>query len=283
MFSPVSRTTVSPPSLLYLSFQTSFSHLIVLTSLHVLLFSSVQRIIDDLLDFTKSETGQLHVGLVRHVHLQDKLRRLFAIFKAPMQHANISHQSHWHCIDQHNSNPPLETVLLEFLEQKARMPSDIDPHLLSGPSALYVVPTQPKHRRGSGLASTRINIPTGSPKTQRQLHRVSSIDEHDTLFPVTVVADGARVRQLLLNLIDNAVKFARGYIQLDVWCEKVTEIPNQATVRFDVSDDGCGINPAHLAEIFQPFVQIGDQKPQSFSHSNVSGVGLGLAICVSVE
>ena len=78
-----------------------------------------------------------------------------------------------------------------------------------------------------------------------------------------VRTDGGKLRQILLNLIGNAVKFSdRGTV--DVAVEQV-----QDRVHITVSDQGPGIPPDRLEEIFEPFTQL--------SLVNVAGTGLGLA------
>lgn len=81
-------------------------------------------------------------------------------------------------------------------------------------------------------------------------------------------ADARRVRQVLVNLLGNAVKFTGpgGRIGLDVQC-----IDGQ--VAFEIWDTGIGIEPQNLPRLFQPFVQLDD----SLSRLH-SGTGLGLAL-----
>ena len=81
-----------------------------------------------------------------------------------------------------------------------------------------------------------------------------------------VRADERRLRQVLLNLLGNAVKFSeRGEVRLALTAQA-------DRVRFEVRDQGPGIDPAGLAKLFQPFGQAGD------ATSRARGVGLGLAI-----
>jgi len=89
--------------------------------------------------------------------------------------------------------------------------------------------------------------------------------------PVRVLADGRRLRQVLINLLGNAVKFTdRGEVRLTV---RVThKSGDHVHLRFEVHDSGAGIAPADLARVFQPFEQAGDKRYRA------SGTGLGLAI-----
>ena len=86
--------------------------------------------------------------------------------------------------------------------------------------------------------------------------------------PARVWADERRLRQVLLNLLDNAVKFtAAGEVTLRVWA------PSPSRLAFEVADTGDGLNEAQIARLFRPFEQLGDAQCRS------QGTGLGLVIC----
>lgn len=100
--------------------------------------------------------------------------------------------------------------------------------------------------------------------------------EADELLPVGFLADEKRLRQILLNLLGNAVKFTQqGRVTLKV--ERLSDerdygpLPT-STIRFEVSDSGVGMSPEALEKIFLPFEQVGN------SQSRAEGTGLGLAI-----
>ncbi|WP_141608939.1 response regulator [Litorilinea aerophila] len=89
---------------------------------------------------------------------------------------------------------------------------------------------------------------------------------------VSVRGDPVRLRQVLLNLVGNAVKFTEeGGVAIRV--EPVRRQGQQLTVRFTVIDTGIGIDPARLPELFQPFNQLDPSTSRRFG-----GTGLGLAI-----
>jgi signal transduction histidine kinase/HPt (histidine-containing phosphotransfer) domain-containing protein len=90
-----------------------------------------------------------------------------------------------------------------------------------------------------------------------------------------VIGDQARVRQVLINLLGNAVKFTTvGEVVLTVRLDKpVNGDPSAQLVRFSVRDTGIGIAPDRLEKLFQPFVQAGSSITREFG-----GTGLGLAI-----
>ena len=92
----------------------------------------------------------------------------------------------------------------------------------------------------------------------------------DTL-PRAVQVDEKRLRQVLLNLLGNAVKFTdRGEVRLQV--QKVGGSDTQVRLRFEVQDSGVGIAEDHFTSIFMPFEQAGD------ATRRLGGTGLGLAI-----
>jgi two-component system sensor histidine kinase/response regulator len=90
--------------------------------------------------------------------------------------------------------------------------------------------------------------------------------------PVSVMGDPIRLRQVLINLISNAIKFsANGEVVV-----RVSGTPSDAgrcSLRIEVADTGIGIAPDALATLFQPFMQADASMTRRFG-----GTGLGLAI-----
>jgi signal transduction histidine kinase/DNA-binding response OmpR family regulator len=104
-------------------------------------------------------------------------------------------------------------------------------------------------------------------------------DEKDLVFrceaaadlPARAQFDEKRLRQVLLNLLGNAIKFTdTGMVSLDVRCTR--RHGGVASIRFEVRDTGIGMEAAQLERIFQPFEQVGH--PQR----KFGGTGLGLSI-----
>ena len=97
-------------------------------------------------------------------------------------------------------------------------------------------------------------------------------------LPQYIMTDEQKLRQVLLNLLGNAVKFtSRGSVDLRVSClsslipgEKETE---QLTLHFEVQDTGAGIAPDDMERIFDPFIQA--------QNSRISGEGTGLGLAIS--
>jgi signal transduction histidine kinase len=88
-----------------------------------------------------------------------------------------------------------------------------------------------------------------------------------------MVSDRRRIEQILLNLLNNAIKFTdRGQVTLTT---KLLRQPDlEAMVRFEVKDTGMGIRREHLGTLFQPFRQLDAGLARQHE-----GTGLGLAIC----
>ena len=90
--------------------------------------------------------------------------------------------------------------------------------------------------------------------------------------PTHLCGDPGRLRQVLTNLLANAIKFtSHGRVSLSVSC--LSHTPDGARLAFTISDTGIGITPGEIARLFQPFVQADDSTTRKFG-----GTGLGLAI-----
>ncbi|MBC7976321.1 MAG: CHASE domain-containing protein, partial [Myxococcales bacterium] len=91
-------------------------------------------------------------------------------------------------------------------------------------------------------------------------------------LPALVRGDATRVRQILTNLVSNAIKFTeRGYVAISVRC--VQRSPERCTLRYAVRDTGIGISPETQAKLFTPFTQADASTTRQFG-----GTGLGLSI-----
>jgi signal transduction histidine kinase/CheY-like chemotaxis protein len=91
--------------------------------------------------------------------------------------------------------------------------------------------------------------------------------------PETVVADAFRLRQVLLNLVGNAIKFTdQGGVTVSVNREGAGG--DGVTLHFQVSDTGIGISPEAQKRIFDPFHQVDSSTTRKYG-----GTGLGLTIC----
>ncbi|MCF8448342.1 MAG: response regulator [Taibaiella sp.] len=96
--------------------------------------------------------------------------------------------------------------------------------------------------------------------------------EHDDRIPKILLGDSLRLRQILLNLVSNAVKFtSAGSITIKV--RMLQEDADNATIEFEISDTGIGIPANRIEHIFNDFEQASKETSRSYG-----GTGLGLAI-----
>lgn len=107
----------------------------------------------------------------------------------------------------------------------------------------------------------------------KQLEYACVVDDN---LPGLVLADAARIRQILSNLLTNAIKFTdSGKVELAVHYEQKT--PETGIVNFKVSDNGIGIPHEKLANVGIPFYQISPERNRGHE-----GSGIGLSVCKSL-
>ncbi len=155
----------------------------------------------------------------------------------------------------HNSACALLTILNDILDfskieagKLTLEPDDFDPHTLVAETSDLLLARA--HAQGIALR-TRI-----APELPRRLR-----------------GDAGRLRQVLLNLLGNAVKFTeRGEVVMEAAPE--TGILDPGMIRFTVRDTGIGITPHALKQLFQPFTQADGSTTRKYG-----GTGLGLVIC----
>ena len=93
--------------------------------------------------------------------------------------------------------------------------------------------------------------------------------------PFRFQGDPGRIRQILSNLIGNAIKFTdKGEVSLVVEVSPLQSSPPVANVKFVLKDSGIGVSSEQRLKLFQPFVQVDSSASRRFG-----GAGLGLAIC----
>ncbi len=94
-----------------------------------------------------------------------------------------------------------------------------------------------------------------------------------TEVPTLLIGDGGRIRQILLNLVGNALKFTeRGTVELKI--ETTERTPGIFSINFAVQDTGIGIPEHILGKLFTPFTQADATMARKYG-----GTGLGLSIC----
>lgn len=109
-----------------------------------------------------------------------------------------------------------------------------------------------------------------APLAYKKHLNLTSIVDHDV--PSALLGDAARMRQILTNLVSNAIKFTdHGHVLIRL--QRVDEQDTTVRLRLEVEDTGCGLNPDEQAQLFQAFQRFeSEQRPQAV------GSGLGLSI-----
>ncbi|HUC84178.1 MAG TPA: response regulator, partial [Candidatus Acidoferrales bacterium] len=133
-----------------------------------------------------------------------------------------------------------------------------------------------EHRPFDLRAAVEESLDLLAPRTlEKQLDLVYEADDH---LPAMVSGDGQRLRQVLVNLVGNAVKFTEKgdiLLKVDVMPAPAAELDNSTSLRlhFQVRDTGIGIQPDRLARLFRAFTQADVSTARKYG-----GTGLGLAI-----
>ena len=97
---------------------------------------------------------------------------------------------------------------------------------------------------------------------------------YSSLMPNQVLTDPTRLRQILINLLGNAIKFtSTGFVELQVECHRERSHHEPSELRFTILDTGIGLTPEQIEKLFQPFMQADNSTTRRFG-----GTGLGLTI-----
>ena len=108
--------------------------------------------------------------------------------------------------------------------------------------------------------------------SQKGISLQSSIDPR---LPAAFLGDGARLRQVLINLVANAIKFtSHGRVDLEVAGQSSSDEHAPVCLRFSVRDTGIGVAADRTARLFKVFSQVDASTTRTYG-----GSGLGLAIC----
>jgi PAS domain S-box-containing protein len=104
---------------------------------------------------------------------------------------------------------------------------------------------------------------------QAKLKNITLVETIAEDVPEKVFSDATRLRQVVVNLVSNSIKFTlEGRVELNV------SMAQNGALQFEVSDTGIGMSPEVVARLFQPFAQGDTSTTRRFG-----GTGLGLAIC----
>lgn len=113
------------------------------------------------------------------------------------------------------------------------------------------------------------------PEIKKRSHQ---LDVHVThMLHENVIGDSQRIKQVLMNILSNAVKYTpdNGHIIIDV--EETPEDDDSSTYKLVFQDNGRGMKPEFLEKLFQPFERADDQEIR-----NIQGTGLGMAISQNI-
>lgn len=107
----------------------------------------------------------------------------------------------------------------------------------------------------------------------KQLSLSTNIDQ---LLPPHLLGDPSRIRQLLVNLVHNAIKFTDSG-QVTITAQAIQTDDHVVSVRFSVQDTGIGLSDEEQKKLFVPFLQL-----ESARLRHAGGTGLGLSICKKI-
>jgi len=206
--------------------------------------------------------------------------------------ANVEQKSNFLATMSHEIRTPMQSVygLLELIEQESPEPNTLSMVRTAKNSAsglieilddildfakmdadqmeldLFEVPVRTLAR---GINEALAVKAQGKP--------VELLDDIAQDVPFVVVGDPKRLRQVIMNLMGNALKFTHeGHVTIKITttCEHIDISDNNVGLRFEVVDTGIGMNQEATKKLFQPFSQADSSTSRKYG-----GTGLGLSIC----
>lgn len=112
----------------------------------------------------------------------------------------------------------------------------------------------------------------GKPASQKGIELAYLVDRR---VPAQIVGDKARLQQVLINLIGNALKFTKhGEVVIKVNLAEASGSQSNISLKFEIIDTGIGIPPDKIGRLFKAFMQVDSSTTRKYG-----GTGLGLVIC----
>ena len=113
-------------------------------------------------------------------------------------------------------------------------------------------------------------------KTNLNNKNIETVADFDENIPENILGDEVRLRQVLINLINNSLKFTEeGYIKIAA--KLIEKTDDEAKIEFSITDTGIGIAKEKQAKVFEEFTQADESTTRKYG-----GTGLGLAICNNI-
>jgi len=105
---------------------------------------------------------------------------------------------------------------------------------------------------------------------------ISLTFEAEATVPQTCMTDSSSIRQILTNLVSNALKFtpSDGHVEVRIRADRPAELADFWIIEYVVIDDGIGIEESQIERLFEPFEQADNTTSRKYG-----GTGLGLNIC----
>ena len=104
------------------------------------------------------------------------------------------------------------------------------------------------------------------------------ITEFDSTMPHMLHGDEVRIKQIITNILTNAVKYTeKGSVTFTVTCERIEDEPDSVMLKVAIKDTGIGIKPEDMSKLFSKFERIEEKRNRT-----VEGTGLGMSITQSL-